>query len=125
MHTHDPVPMPSAGPRVLGFGKHPEIAAAAQDELRRLGFRATNFALTDDAAGDARLISELAADTYAAVVFGGYINGQAEAFSPPAPHTTAWFNRALNIVHQHAPTAKIVLVRGPDDIQTALDRELA
>lgn len=125
MDTPSPVPMPAAGPRILGFGKHPEIAAAAQDGLRRLGFRATNFALTDDADGDARLAAELAADTYDAVVFGGYINGQAEAFSPPTPQTTAWFNRTLNIVHHQAPTAKIVLVRGPDDIQNALNRELA
>ena len=116
--------MPGAGARVLGFGKHPDVAAAAQDALRRQGLRATNFALTDDAEGDARLISELSADSYDAVIFGGYINGQAPEFSPPAPETTAWFNRALNIVHEHAPTTKLVLVRGPADIPAALKRVL-
>jgi hypothetical protein len=116
--------MPSHGRRILGFGKHPEIAAAAQDEARRAGLRSTNFALTDDPEGDARLVSELQADTYDAVVFGGYINGQSPDFPPPAPETTAWFNRVLNIVHEHAPTAKIVLVRGPADAKAALAREL-
>jgi hypothetical protein len=42
--------------RVLGFGKHPENAAAIQARLRDVGLPATNFALTDDEAGDARLI---------------------------------------------------------------------
>jgi hypothetical protein len=47
------------GWRILGFGKHPEIAAAVQAKLRSLGFEATNFALTNDQAGDARLAAEL------------------------------------------------------------------
>ncbi len=47
------------GWRILGFGKHPEIAAAVQDKLRSLGFRATTFELTNDEAGDSRLVSEL------------------------------------------------------------------
>ena len=33
-----------AGWRILGFGKHPEIAAALQEKLRGLGFQATGFA---------------------------------------------------------------------------------
>jgi hypothetical protein len=116
--------MPTTGPRILGFGKHPEIAAAAQDQARRDGLRSTNFALTDDDDGDARLLQALQSDTYDAVVFGGYINGQSPDFPPPEPETTAWFNRVLNIVHQHASTAKIVLVRGPADVRAALAREL-
>ena len=51
--------MSSAEPtgwRILGFGRHPEIAAAIQGKLRSLGFRATNFVLTDDDAGDARWV---------------------------------------------------------------------
>lgn len=45
------------GWRILGFGKHPEIAAAVQEKLRSLGFQATNFVLTNDEAGDARLVA--------------------------------------------------------------------
>jgi hypothetical protein len=43
------------GWRILGFGKHPEIAAAIQEKLRSLGFQAITFVLTNDEAGDARL----------------------------------------------------------------------
>jgi len=43
------------GRRILGFGKHREIAAAVQEKLCSLGFQATIFVLTNDEAGDARL----------------------------------------------------------------------
>ncbi|HEX6447874.1 MAG TPA: hypothetical protein VF060_00240 [Trebonia sp.] len=39
--------------RVLGFGKHPENAAAIQAGLRDAGLAATNFALSDDDPADA------------------------------------------------------------------------
>jgi hypothetical protein len=64
------------GWRILGFGKHPEIAAAIQEKLRALGFQATNFVLTNDDAGDAQLIAELKRAEYDGVAIGGYINGQ-------------------------------------------------
>ena len=63
------------GWRILGFGKHPEIAAAIQEKLRSLGFRATNFVLPNDEAGDARLVAELKRTGYDGVAIGGYING--------------------------------------------------
>ena len=120
----DPVPMPESGPRILGFGRNPDVAAASQDDLRRAGWRATAFALTNDPDGDARLVAELAADRYDAVVFGGGINGQSPLSPRPEPEITAWFNRVLNIVYENAPTAKIVLTRGPEDTAAALEREL-
>ena len=47
------------GWRILGFGRHPDVAAAIQAKLRSLGFQATNFVLTNDDAGDAGLVAEL------------------------------------------------------------------
>ena len=44
------------GWRVLGFGKHPENAAAIQEHLRSEGLRARNFALTNDQEGEDQLI---------------------------------------------------------------------
>ena len=64
------------GWRVLGFGKHPENAAAIQRRLQSEGLRARNFALTDDQDGDDQLIRELTGATYDAVAIGGFINGQ-------------------------------------------------
>ena len=94
------------GWRILGFGKHPEIAAAVQEKLRSLGFQATNFALTNDEAGDARLVAELKRAEYDGVAIGGYINGQDAVNFPATEETTVWFNRILNIIHANAPRSQ-------------------
>jgi hypothetical protein len=112
------------GWRILGFGKHPEIAAAIQEKLRSVGFQATNFVLTNDEAGDARLVSELKRAEYDGVAIGGYINGQDAVNFPATGETPIWFNRVLNIVHANAPRSKIILVRGPEDIVPAIERVL-
>ncbi len=112
------------GWRILGFGKHPEIAAAVQEKLRSLGFQATNFVLTNDETGDERLIAELKRAEYDGVAIGGYINGQDAVNFPATEETTVWFNRVLNIIHANAPRSKIVLVRGPEDIVPAIERVL-
>ncbi len=112
------------GWRILGFGKHPEIATAIQEKLRSLGFQATNFVLTNDEAGDARLVAELRRAEYDGVAIGGYINGQDAVNFPASEETTIWFNRVLNIIHGNAPRSKIILVRGPEDIVPAIERVL-
>ncbi len=114
----------SAGWRILGFGKHPEMAAAVQERLCALGFQATNFVLTNDAAGDARLVSELKQAEYDGVAIGGYINGQDAVNFPATEETTLWFNRVLNIVHAYAPRSKIILARSPEDAVPAIERVL-
>ena len=117
----------SSGPtgwRILGFGKHPEIAAAVQEKLRSLGFRARNIVLTNDDAGDAQLVAELKRAEFDGVAIGGYINGQDAVNFPATDETTAWFNRVLNIVHANAPKSKIILVRGPEDVVPAIERVL-
>lgn len=120
-------PSPASRPtgwRVLGFGKHPEIAVALQEKLRSLGFQATMFALTNDDAGDARLVAELRRAEYDGVAIGGYINGQDAVSFPATEETTAWFNRVLNLVHANAASSKIILVRSPEDVVPAIERVL-
>ena len=112
------------GWRILGFGRHPDVAAAIQAKLRSLGFQATNFVLTNDDAGDAGLVAELKRAEYDGVAIGGYINGQDAVNFPATEGTTVWFNRILNIVHAGAPRSKIILVRGPEDAVTAIERVL-
>jgi hypothetical protein len=127
MYSSESSVAPSAlhtGWRILGFGKHPEIVAVIQEKLRSLGFQATHFVLTNDEAGDARLIAELKRAEYDGVAIGGYINGQDAVHFPATEETTVWFNRILNIIHGNAPHAKIILVRGPEDIVPAIDRVL-
>jgi hypothetical protein len=115
--------MPASGARILGFGRDPATAAGIQNKARAAGFRATTFALTDDADGDARLVRELRADDYDVVTFGGAINGQ-NTSSPPDEHSTIWFERVLNIVHREAPTARIALVRTADEYVSVVERVL-
>lgn len=112
------------GWRILGFGKHPEIAAAVQEKLNSLGFQATTFVLTNDEVGDARLVAELKRAEYDGVAIGGYINGQDAVNFPATEETTVWFNRILNIVYANSPNSKIILVRGPEDIVPAIERVL-
>ena len=121
--TESTAPAPQ-GWRVLGFGKHPEVAAAVQARLRAAGLRARNFALTDDAQGDSQLIRELAEEQYDGVAIGSFINGQDPEDAPDAA-TTEWFNRVLNLIHLHAPTAKIILIRNPADALSTIERVLS
>ncbi len=116
-------PRPTAW-RILGFGKHAEIAAAVREKLRSLGFQATTFVLTNDETGDARLVAELKRADYDGVAIGGYINGQDAVNFPATEETTIWFNRVLNIIHMNAPRSKIILVRGPEDVVSAIERVL-
>jgi hypothetical protein len=121
--TESTLPAPQ-GWRVLGFGKHPEIAAAIQAQLRSAGLRARNFALTDDDDGDAQLTRELAEEQYDGIAIGSFINGQDPEDRPDAA-TTEWFNRVLNIIHLRAPTAKIILIRSPADALSTIERVLS
>ncbi|WP_216896157.1 hypothetical protein [Nocardia alni] len=116
-------PQSTQGWRVLGFGKHPEIAAAINERFREAGQAGGSIVVTDDEAGDARLIQELNATDYDGVAIGSFINGQ-NPQDPPTEETTAWFNRVLNIIHAEAPKAKMILVRNPGDVLPAISRIL-
>jgi hypothetical protein len=105
--------------RILGIGKRAENAAAMQELLRSAGYDATNFAITDDAEGDALLVGELRSGGYDAVSIGSFINGQHAELSA-TPETTAWFNRILNLIAEHAPGTKVVLVRRPSEVVEAV-----
>jgi hypothetical protein len=57
------------------------------------------------------------------VTIGSFINGQ-HAEVPATPATTAWFNRILNLIGEHAPGTQIVLVRKPSEVVAAADAVL-
>jgi len=111
------------GWRILAFGKEATTAARVEEQLRSLGHRATVFALTDDADGDARLAAELARGTWDGISIGSFINGQ-DPNIPPTEQRTRWFNRVLNTIHARAPTAKIILARGPTDVAASIQHVL-
>ena len=105
--------------KILGVGKRAEVAEAMQQRLRQAGYEATNFAIDDDAAGDALLVGELRSGGYDVITIGSFINGQHPEI-PATPQTTAWFNRVLNLIGEHAPGTKIVLVRKPSEVLEAV-----
>ncbi|MFZ0383286.1 MAG: hypothetical protein WAL38_36040, partial [Solirubrobacteraceae bacterium] len=67
---------------------------------------------------------ELAEEQYDGVAIGSFINGQ-DPEDPPDAATTEWFNRVLNLIHRHAPTAKIILIRNPADALSTIERILS
>ena len=97
---------------------------AAQDALHSAGLRATVITVAGDPAGDQRVRDALRADTYDAVSLGVGLSGQAPPKYGATAESTMWFNRVLNIVNAEAPTAKIVLARGPGDVMPAIERGL-
>lgn len=109
--------------RVLGFGKHPEIGAVVQARLCEAGLAADIMVLPDSEAGDGHLAEVLDRAEYDGVVIGSFISGQ-DPNLPPTDRTTSWFNRVLNVIHTHAPSARIILVRNPDDALAAISRVL-
>jgi hypothetical protein len=108
--------------RILGIGKRSENAVAMQRLLREAGHDAHNYAITDDDEGDALLVEQLR-QGYDAVLIGSFINGQ-HAELPASRQTTAWFNRLLNLIGEHAPGTKIVLVRKPSDVVATVEAVL-
>jgi hypothetical protein len=60
---------------------------------------------------------------YIDTLLGGGLNGFDDAF-PKEITTLHWFNRVVNIVHEHAPKAKIIFVSSPNDIMDSIERVL-
>jgi hypothetical protein len=108
--------------RILGVGKRAENASAMQQLLSDAGHDARNFAISDDAAGDEILVRELQAGCDA-VLIGSFINGQ-HAEMPATEQTTAWFNRILNLIAEHAPGTRVILVRKPSEVVRATNAVL-
>ncbi len=51
------------------------------------------------------------------------MNGFDSAF-PREVTTLHWFNRLVNLVHEHAPKAKLIFTTGPDDLTDSFERVL-
>ena len=61
--------------------------------------------------------------TYRHVFLGGGLNGFDDDF-PKEITTLHWFNRVVNLIHEHAPKAKVIFVSGPQDIEDSIQRVL-
>ncbi len=57
------------------------------------------------------------------ISIGGALNGFDDAY-PKEITTLHWFNRVVNLVHEHAPKAKVIFVSSPEDIEDSIQRVL-
>ncbi|UJR15910.1 hypothetical protein I4U23_002831 [Adineta vaga] len=110
--------------KILGIGRGAETAEKAEKYMRELNFpNAKVIALQNDKASDDKFIEILKSDEWDGVSVGGGINGFDDAFEKEVT-TLHWFNRIVNLVHEHAPKAKLIFVTGPNDIADAAERVL-
>jgi hypothetical protein len=61
---------------------------------------------------------------YIDILQGGAINGFDNDAFPKEITTLHWFNRIVNLVHEHAPKAKFIFVSGPTDLADSFERVL-
>ncbi len=54
---------------------------------------------------------------------GGGLTGYDDAF-PRELATLHWFNRLVNLIHEHAPKAKLIFVTSPNDLVDSFARVL-
>ncbi|UJR16909.1 hypothetical protein I4U23_003807 [Adineta vaga] len=78
---------------------------------------------------DQEFINALKEKQWDVVAIGAYVNGFDQAahyrekgVSEDRVDILHWFNRVLNLVHELAPKAKIVLLKGPLDFSEAIPR---
>ncbi len=127
--------------KILGMGRGKETAAKAEKYLHELGYSNTKIiGVENDKATDDHLIELLKGNDWDAIsigmqwdyffrwyvdtLLGGGLNGFDDDF-PKEITTLHWFNRVVNIVHEHAPKAKFIFVSSPDDIMDSIERVLA
>lgn len=87
---------------------------AQREQLEELGLE-TALCLVDTGGTATEVVTDtLDADTYECVVIGAGIRRVEDHF--------LLFEKILNLVHEHAPTARIALNTGPDDTVDAVRR---
>ena len=87
---------------------------AQEKGLRDLGFELTNCLVDAGETAEAVTLAALQARTYDAVVIGAGVR--------TLPAHFLLFERLLNLVHEHAPKARICFNTRPEDTQAAVLR---
>ncbi|CAF0876357.1 unnamed protein product [Rotaria sordida] len=110
--------------KILVLRREHELTEKAEEYLHEMGYKnAQVIAIENDKTNDDKLIELLKRNDWDGVSIGGGINGFDDKF-PKEVTTLHWFNRLVNLVHEHAPNAKLIFVTGPDDIIDSYERVL-
>lgn len=109
-------------PSVVDYSKYPGLTAeklegalrADEDKLNNLGYDASiGFIFSGDTAAD-QLIETLKATAFDVVLIGAGVRKDDDHFLV--------FEKLVNIVHEHAPQARIAFNTGPTDSDAAVQR---
>lgn len=109
-------------PGVVDFGKYPGLSPeklraaleADRSKLAALGY-AVDICFTDRGeTAEQALADALAAKPYVCVMIGAGVRAD--------PETLLLFETLVNVIHQHAPGAKICFNTGPTDSAAAVQR---
>jgi hypothetical protein len=127
--------------KILAIGRGSMIAETAEKHLHELGYQnAKVLAVDNDKASDDKFIELLKNndwdgvsigksrefhifELYINILSGGAINGFDDHL-PKEVTTLHWFNRLVNLVHEHAPKAKLIFVTRPADMVDSFERVL-
>lgn len=109
-------------PDVVEYAKWPGLTpdklerglAAERDQLAALGFDADWLLVKDADAGVAALADRLNAERFAVVLIGAGVRKDEDQF--------LLFERLVNVVHQHAPQARMAFNTNPFDTADAVQR---
>ncbi|CAF1197328.1 unnamed protein product [Rotaria sordida] len=111
--------------KILGLGRGVSTAKQAEENLKALGYKNIKIdgSLENNAGGDEKLIALLKENDWDAVSLGGGLTGYDEHFQREVA-TLHWFNRIVNIIHEHAPKAKFIFVDKPASLVEGIHRVL-
>ncbi|CAF1353459.1 unnamed protein product [Adineta ricciae] len=109
--------------KILAVGRQATIAEALENFMHESNYNNVKvIALENDKDSDDKFIEMLKSNEWDAVSIGAGVNGFADI--PHEVTTLHWFNRLVNLVHQHSPKAKLIFVTGPEDLPDAAERVL-
>ena len=125
--------------KILAVGREAKIAETLESFMHESNYNNVKvIALENDKDSDDKFIEMLKSNEWDAVSIGSLIflwymikrnfllgagvNGFADI--PHEVTTLHWFNRLVNLVHQHSPKAKLIFVTGPEDLPDAAERVL-
>lgn len=109
-------------PSVVDYSKYPGLTAdklqaalsADEEKLKALGYDASIGFIHDGETAPGDLAQALSATTYDVVMIGAGVRKDDDHFLV--------FEKLVNVIHEHAPTARIAFNTGPTDSDAAVQR---
>ncbi len=108
--------LPEGALQVISFGLNGAVAQRVEAQLGSLGIDALCKVVSDTPAGLNEIKDALKMQRWDGVMLGPGVTED--------PQLLPLFNGLVNLIHLHAPRAKFIFPASPEDVQTAITREL-